>query len=140
MLSGISSCSDKDSVPEFMSELEVTGKVYDYDISDANGVKDMMVVLSSYETEDRNFEFPITRDTAYSDVSGFFRIRAVTMSNGWKFRLSASDVSKERPDGPYRLAPAFDPVLHIEFNRNTFDSEAGVYRMDNIAVPVTRGY
>ena len=138
IISGISSCVGEAAVPEFMSGLEVTGKVYDYDLPDDPGVKDVMVVLSSYETEDKGFKFPIDRDTAYSDASGSFRIKAVAMSEGWVFRLSVADAVKERPGGQYRLAPAFDPVLHIEFNRNTFDEDTGVYRMGNIAVPVTR--
>ena len=139
LISGIWSCSaDLDSLPEFMSELEVSGKVYDFDDPAGSGVEDMMIVLSSYEAGDQSFKFPISRDTAYSDASGSFRIKAVAMSEGWVFRLSAADAVKERPGGQYRLAPAFDPVLHIEFNRNTFDEDTGVYRMGNIAVPVTR--
>ena len=140
MISSFISCSEELAGHEFIGGLEISGKVYDYDFDtpENKGVEDIMLVLSSYESEDRSFKFPLTRDTAYSDASGSFRIKAVTMSEGWKFRLSAEDVQTGRPGGVYHMAPAFNPVLHIEFNRHAYDSEAGVYRMDNIAVPVTK--
>ena len=137
IISGISSCVGEAAVPEFMSGLEVTGKVYDYDLPDDPGVKDVMVVLSSYETEDKGFKFPIDRDTAYSDASGTFRIRTIAMSEGWMFRLSAKDCRQDRPHGTYSLTSTFDPVLHVEFNRNTFDENTGAYRIE-VPMPVTR--
>lgn len=140
LISGIWSCSaDLDSLPEFMSELEVSGKVYDFDDPAGSGVEDMMIVLSSYEAGDQSFKFPISRDTAYSDASGTFRIRTIAMSEGWMFRLSAKDSRQDRPHGTYSLTSTFDPVLHIEFNRNTFDENTGAYRIE-VPVPVTRKF
>ena len=135
LLSCLHSCAEDASDVAFIGELEVTGTVYD-DNSDS-GVGDMMVILSSYESDDINFKFPIARDTSYTDDSGFFSIRTRAMSEGWTFRLAVKDNMPSRPGGQYRLTSRFDPILHIEFGKHMIDSE-GVYRMDNIPVPVTR--
>ena len=136
-LAGCMKDSDAD-MAVFMSEIEISGKVYDFDSGAFSGVENMMVVLSSFETEDRLCEYPISRDTAYTDHAGAFSIETVCMSEGWKLRLTAKDNMSDRPGGSYHLTSAYDPILHVEFNRHTFDPESGVYRMDSVSVPVTR--
>ena len=104
-LAGCMKDSDAD-VGVFMSEVEISGKVYDFDSGAFSGVENMMVVLSSFETEDRLCEYPISRDTAYTDHAGAFSIETVCMSEGWKLRLTAKPqkvhLTAKRRTAPHR--------------------------------------
>lgn len=126
------SCSQDDGHEEFMGEMEITGKVYDYETS--AGVSDIRVILSSYESEDQSFSVPLSEDFAFSDKSGAFRLKTVAMSKGWKYRLAVRDDLQSRPGGSYHISSNFDPVLHVEFDRHSLVD--GVFRLDNIPVPV----
>lgn len=131
------SCAEEKDTDALTGELRITGTVYDYDDPES-GISDIMVVLSSYEAGDRNFKFPIVSDTTYTDDSGAFVLRAASVRESWKYRLTARDTMLTRPGGTYHATSAFNPVLHVEFNRHSYDAAEGVYRMDNVNIPVTR--
>ena len=64
-LAGCMKDSDAD-MAVFMSEIEISGKVYDFDSGAFSGVENMMVVLSSFESyfrlpEGMNIRYPEIR-------------------------------------------------------------------------------
>lgn len=133
------SCAEKDAeVPYFMGDIEVSGMVYDDSDPLRSGVGDIMVVLTSYEDGDTGYQFPLGRDTAYTSASGEFLIRTMSMSDGWNFRITVKDNLPSREGGPYSISASYDPVLHIEFNKHSFDKEEGIFRISSISIPVTR--
>ncbi len=133
------SCADADKEPPyFRGELEVSGTVYDDSDPARSGVGDMMVVLTSYEDDDTQYMFPIARDTAYTSSTGEFIIRTMSMSSGWIFKLTAKDNLPSREGGTYSISASYDPVLYVEFNKHSFDREEGIFRINSIAIPVTR--
>ena len=81
----VASCSREAAVPDEMGELEIEGKIYDYDLdSSDDGVEGMVVVLSAFGDDD-GYCYDIGRDT--TDASGFFSMRTVSKIEGRKFRL-----------------------------------------------------
>ena len=138
MICCLSSCSNKDADPGFMNDVEFSGVVYDIDNPDS-GVGNILVIFTSYEEdEDPAFEFPIIRDTARTSASGEFSLRTVCERDGWIFRISIADAEKDRPGGEYGLSPHFDPEIHVELAKHSFDYGEKIFRVDNIVVPLMR--
>lgn len=121
---------------DFMSRIEITGTVYDFDTKD--GVADMMVILTSYDFMDTGYAYPVHRDTAYSGGDGTYSIVSRSMSNGWNFRVTVKDNVPDREGGNYSASSSDDPVIHVEFNEHIFDSEAGIFRIGPIDIAVSR--
>ena len=131
----VASCSREAAVPDEMGELEIEGKIYDYDLdSSDDGVEGMVVVLSAFGDDD-GYCYDIGRDT--TDASGFFSMRTVSKIAGRKFRLGVEDAVESRPGGSYHVSSEFDPVLHVSFNPHSFDEEERVCKL-YVPVPVTR--
>ena len=135
------SCMAEDAFSEmdgFMSEVEFSGTVYDYDTAEGVGVGNMMVVLTSYDVSDKNFSYPIYRDTTYTGMNGSYCIRLMSRSTGWNFRATVKDNFPDREGGCYSMLSSYDPLLHVEFKEYSFDKDAGIFRFDGIDIPVSR--
>ena len=110
----LSCCMSDADIPGHMSDVIISGTVFDYD--NRSGVADMKIVFTAYESGDTSFEYPISEDVACTGADGSYSINTVSMTDGWKFRITVSDNDPERPGGGYVLSSSFDPVLHVELN------------------------
>ena len=120
----VASCSREAAVPDEMGELEIEGKIYDYDLdSSDDGVEGMVVVLSAFGDDD-GYCYDIGRDT--TDASGFFSMRTVSKIEGRKFRLGVEDAVCSPTFtiiNEYRTRDG-EPVYHFDFYRINKTSEA----------------
>lgn len=132
----LSCCMSDADIPGHMSDVIISGTVFDYD--DRSGVADMKIVFTAYESGDTSFEYPISEDVACTGTDGSYSINTVSMTDGWKFRITVSDNDPERPGGGYVLSSSFDPVLHVELNRHSFDKESSGFRIGPVDIPVAR--